>query len=77
MEIIKLGKKKEARPKPETLGGTMGGGAGENGDCGETVTQRIEKKKIYHKKIKKMYNLVLKIMKDCRKVGRTRNLIKK
>jgi len=61
LEIIKLGKKKEARPKPETLGGTMGGGAGENGDCGETVTQRIEKKKIYHKKIKKMYNLVLKI----------------
>jgi hypothetical protein len=39
----------------------MGGGAGENGDCGETVTQRIEKKKINHKKIKKMYNLVLKI----------------
>jgi hypothetical protein len=23
----------------------MGGGAGENGDCRETVTQRIEKKK--------------------------------
>jgi len=38
----------------------MGGGTGENEDCGETVTQRIEKK-INHKKIKKMYNLVLKI----------------
>jgi hypothetical protein len=31
---------KDARPKP----GTPGGGVGENGDCGETMTQRIEKK---------------------------------
>jgi hypothetical protein len=38
-------KKKEARPKLGTPGGTMGGGTGENEDCGETVTQRIEKKK--------------------------------
>jgi len=61
LEIIKLGKKKkkqeEARPKP----GTPGVGVGKNGDCGETVTQRIEKKKFNYKMVKKMYNLVSKI----------------
>jgi hypothetical protein len=67
LEQKKKKKKEKTRPKPGTFDGTMGSGAGAMnllnclGGGGGGRTETKEQKKINQKKIKKLYNLVLKI----------------